>query len=82
MPPQLTETAFRFLVNVTNGIRKVDEECASHHDIWFLLEADCRKHFLETEESPGSRWVASLQLQTLVDDHACLSPVGRLSNPG
>ena len=77
---QFSETAFPFLVTVTDGIRNVDRECASHYDIWFLLKADCRKFSVGTEEFLESRWVATHQVQTLIDDPACLSAVGRLPN--
>ncbi len=79
---QFSETEFPFLVTVTDGIRNVDRQCTSHYDIWFLLKADRRKFNVGTEEFLESRWVASDQVQTLVDDPACLSAVGRLRNLG
>ena len=82
LPPQFSETEFPFLVTVTDGIRNVDRECASHYDIWFLLKADCRLYNVGTEEFLESRWVATHQVQTLIDDPACLSAVGRLPNLG
>ena len=59
-------------LSVTDGIRDVDRECTSHYDIWFLLKADGRKLKVGTEEFLESRWVATHQVQTLIDDRACL----------